>query len=240
MAARTKYTRSQDGVTLIEILVVLAILVLLMLAAVSGIRKVRQSDLRDDGSRLAGALRFAYDRATATGEHHRVMIDLDEEAYQVERCEGKVRLRHGLEAHQEEEEARIREQQMQLMPDATTGEFNGLPAAPTGMVGSSTTCGPVKGEHGKPQLFKRNLGIVISQVYVGHLDGPADEGKVAINFFPLGSAERAVVEISSNEGDIYSIIVHPLTGKVRMVGGAYKRPEEFVSTDAEGNEVSDE
>lgn len=238
--ARRRGREPQAGVTLIEILVVLAILVVLMLSAVGQMRKVRQSDLREDGARLAAALRYSYDRATATGEHHRVVIDLDEEGFAVERCEGKVRLKHGIEEHQLAEEEELLEQAKQFAVTDDQGNFNGLPEAGALPMMGGAMCAPVKGAHGKPQLFRKKRGIGIKQVYVAHVDDVVTEGKIAINFFPLGTAERAVVEVSDIDDNVFSIIVHPLTGRVQFKSGAYPRPEDFITRDAEGKEVADE
>jgi prepilin-type N-terminal cleavage/methylation domain-containing protein len=236
---------SQRGMTLIEIMVVLAIMALVMLGAVSAVRRARESDLREDGARLAAALRFAYDRATATGEHHRVTIDLDEEAFIVERCEGKIRLARSLDEAQKAEKDRLLEQERQIQKmGATTPEqqaaIDALPVPePIPTVGNAS-CQPVKGQQGKVQELRRKLGIRISKVYVGHLDSAATDGRASINFFPLGRAERAVIEISDDKGTTYSVVVHSLTGRVRLRPGEWPRPEEFITTDAEGEELEDD
>ncbi len=274
---------SDRGVTLIEILVVLAILALLMLSAIGGLRHVRKTDLKEDASRLAAAFRFAYDRATATGEHHRVVIDLDHETFQVERCEGKVKLQHGLEAQQMADMAAIQAQSKLLAPaytgqplavgpQASGGLMAGTPlmAPPTvsngfggqmvaGAVGAGgagapgqqtqqlpanagkaiggARCVPVKGANGKVQVVKKNRGIGISRVYVAHLPYANDTGRVTVNFFPLGTAERAVVEVADKNDNAFSIVVHPLTGRVTMIGGVYQHPEDFITRDSEGSAI---
>jgi len=88
----------QPGFTVLELLVVLGIIGMLTAGLVIGGRRIRKSDLRSAAGRVAATLRFAFDRAAATGAHHRVVIDLDAGQLHVERCEGKLRLRRGQEA----------------------------------------------------------------------------------------------------------------------------------------------
>jgi hypothetical protein len=94
----------------------------------------------------------------------------------------------------------------------------------------------VKGPLGRPKTMAKRGGIGISKVYVAHLEDPVESGEVTINFFPLGYAERALVEVRDNDGDVYTIALHAMTGRVEVKSGELKRPEEFVTEDAEGNE----
>ena len=48
-------------------------------------------------------------------------------------------------------------------------------------------------------------------------------------------AEKAVVEVGQGD-ELFSLVVHPLTGRVEIQVGEYKHPEEFVVEDAEGEE----
>jgi prepilin-type N-terminal cleavage/methylation domain-containing protein len=86
--------RQAAGITLLELMVVMAILGLLIWALAAGFAPT-QSRLRSDAGKVAGMLRFAFDRAMATGSHHRVIINVDEETFRVERCEGKIVMRRG-------------------------------------------------------------------------------------------------------------------------------------------------
>lgn len=221
------------GMTLLEVLVVLGILGLVLAGGIAGVGRVRKSDLRSGAARIGAALRSGYDRAAASGAHHRVVLDLDEETFQLERCEGKVRLRRSLEeAKQEEEESLLA--QASLLPGSAEEAAQRVAAASVGQA----RCTPVKGELGKPQALPKSRGIGLAKVYVGHLDDPAQGGKVPIHFFPQGYAERAVVEVAAADGDTYSLVVHPLTGRVQITEGVYRAPSEFVHEDAEGKTVT--
>jgi len=64
-----------------------------------------------------------------------------------------------------------------------------------------------------------------------------DEGTVTINFFGSGSAEKAVVKMADEDGDEVSVLLYPLTGRVKIQNGDFRHAQEFVSEDATGNEV---
>ncbi|MBI4509988.1 MAG: hypothetical protein HY698_10170 [Deltaproteobacteria bacterium] len=218
--------------TLIEIMVVLAIIALLGFAVSMGVGKVRKTELRSAAGRLATALRSAFDRASTTGAHHRVVIDLDEQVFRVERCEGKVRLRRSINEEKEEEQ----NEQAELAAPSPEGTVEAAVAAASQSLGHGS-CASVKGDMGKPRQLPKKRSIGVSKVYVAHLEEPAEEGKVSVNFFPLGHAERAVIEVADDDDNVFSLVVHPLSGRVQIVPDKWQHPEEFVTHDAEGNEV---
>ena len=78
--------RPQAGMTLVEVMVVLAIMAILIVGAVLSYVAVRQAQLRRDANRVAGAIRYAFDRARATGRDHRIVFELegDESLFSIE------------------------------------------------------------------------------------------------------------------------------------------------------------
>src|SRR5688572_10567417 len=81
--ARTQRARS-GGFTLLEMMFVLGLVGLLMASVVTGIRALSKSELRSSASRLAGAVRYLFDRASTTGKIHRLVIDFDSGRYWAE------------------------------------------------------------------------------------------------------------------------------------------------------------
>jgi Tfp pilus assembly protein PilE len=222
--------------TLIEIMVVLAIVGLLAGVLIYGYRRIPATVLRRDATRLAAILHSAYDRASATGAHHRVLFDLDKGEYKVERCEGKVELRKDIDQKDEEDRKRQEDEKRKLMEQSQTPPMQMLQSvlADTGTkVGQTANCEPVRGEMGAVQALTRSPEVRIARIYVRHYEHPADKGQVVVHFFPMGRAERSVVELAIGD-EVLSVGVHPLSGRVQIVDGVWPHPDEFVSADAEG------
>jgi prepilin-type N-terminal cleavage/methylation domain-containing protein len=235
------------GMTLVEILIVLAIVAVMVWLMPNQLGILRKGSVRNDAARLAAAMRWSYDRAAATAAHHRMVIDLDKDTFQVERCEGTIRMVRSMdEAHAEEQQAINSQYQMlpemaaaiekgQAPPGAGAGAYAppgaaaamALPgasqAADVGSSGAALKCQPVKGKQGKVQHLTKK----ISKVYVAHLTDAATAGTVVINFFPNGRAERAVVEVGEGD-DVFSLRLWALTGRVQIHTGEYHRPDDVV------------
>jgi hypothetical protein len=78
----------------------------------------------------------------------------------------------------------------------------------------------------------------VRQVFVQHLERPVSSGLVAIHFFALGSAEKAVIEIA--DGDhTYAVLVHGLTGRIEVRDGMLKDPDAFLFRDATGERTDE-
>ena len=236
------------GMTLLEILVVLAILGLVTAILVVGLGRAAKLDLRAETGKLAAALRQGFDRAAATGAHHRVVLDLDQETFALERCEGKIRLHRTEDEAKADEQARVAADVTRLKAEleaSAQASVNGLsggattggepPAPDAAATVGEAGCVPVTGPQGKPQQLPRSKKIELRRVFVSHLEKPADAGKVTINFFPLGRAEKAVVELGQKD-ELFSIVVQPLTGRVQIQPGEWKHPEDFVEQDDTGEE----
>src|SRR5579883_2860531 len=81
--------RRDAGLSLIEIVISLAIVGTILGGATMGLRAVAKSELRGTAGRLAGAIRYSYDRAISTGSFYRLHLDLDSQTYRLEHAEGR-------------------------------------------------------------------------------------------------------------------------------------------------------
>jgi prepilin-type N-terminal cleavage/methylation domain-containing protein len=245
---RAARTHTSAGMTLIEVMVALAIIALLLALLPAMFSRVRKADLRADAGKLAAAMRSAYDRAGATAAHHRLVIDLEADKFWIERCEGKVQVVRDVdEAKAEAQQAIIA--RMSKPPDVAPS-IPGMAAPPTDLlagltpppdltasVGSgeaSVPCSPTTGA-GTGEL-SRSVGVQFRQVMVSHLEKPAEDGKVSINFFPLGRAERAVIVLDEKDDKdaVYSVRLHALSGRVEVIAGEIRDAREIV----EGRDVT--
>jgi prepilin-type N-terminal cleavage/methylation domain-containing protein len=75
---------TQRGFTLLEIMLVLGLVALLTGSVVVGFRSYAKSELRGGAAKLAGAIRYLFDRASTTGKVHRLVFDFEEGKYWAE------------------------------------------------------------------------------------------------------------------------------------------------------------
>ena len=63
------------------------------------------------------------------------------------------------------------------------------------------------------------------------------KGRAYLYFFPDGHTERAIVRLNDGD-DFYSLVVHPLTGRVEVMTGKVDIPRDFGERDDEGKEIT--
>ena len=97
MSPRTGHPRraSEQGMTLLEMLIVLGVVGAVMALGFFAMRSFTKSDLRADAVAVASALTSASNMAAQSGMQHRVVFDLDQQTYRIEVCPDPVRLRRG-------------------------------------------------------------------------------------------------------------------------------------------------
>jgi general secretion pathway protein H len=222
---------SAQGFTLIEVLVALAIAALLGGMAIKGMRGLAKTDLRGASAQMSGAIRYLFDRASTTGKHHRMVIDLANGKYWAEvsddkfyvpheaETEREVRQREDKEAEQDEELRRRREERLRAERDG-----KGLPAT-SSFDYSKMEVGDFQPKRPRFAAFKElalkpvklKSKVVVSSVYTPRVVDPITEGRAYIYFFPLGQTEPAIVTLSDPKGTtFYSLVVHPITGRVKI------------------------
>ena len=227
------------GITLLEMLVVLAVLVLLAGALTVGYARLPGTALKREAVKIAAALRSGYDRATASGAHHRLILDMAAGTFHLERCEGRVQMRKSRDLQEEAERKKEEAEKAQRLANAqSSGDVLGSMTRNAGqMIGASAQCAPVDGPMGKAIELGGHPKVSFSKIIVAHLEDPAVTGEVTINFFPMGTAERAVIILGVGEEEYFSIGVHPLSGRIEMRVGEWRDVEETVREDAEGTET---
>lgn len=81
-------------------------------------------------------------------------------------------------------------------------------------------------------------GVAIRRVHVAHLRDPISKGEVSVHFFPLGQAEKAMIEVTDKDGDQFTVLLHGLTGRVEIRDGEID-PDKHMRRDAAGDEVEE-
>jgi general secretion pathway protein H len=231
----------EGGYTLIEVLAVAAIAVGLIAASAVGIRRLRQSDLRTASARLAGAIRFTYDRAITTGRYYRLVIDLDQKTYWPEVSDDRFYLVRGRSRAPTEDEADTSQAQTAKPSGSGTGSTLGLLSG-----GGSTTpttvaakVGVGKARFAPDSTASRRQsaplqGVAITAVWTARFDEPVTQGRTYLYFYPEGMTERAIIHVADTSDGAYSLVVHPLTGRVQIFNWRVELPRSGGDVDDTG------
>jgi hypothetical protein len=77
--------------------------------------------------------------------------------------------------------------------------------------------GDAQGE-GFVRGLRSSKGIKLKEVWVQHKDESTTKGQVEVYFFPTGSSEKAVIELTDGS-ETFSVLVYGLTGRVELMDG---------------------
>lgn len=226
--------RAAPGMTVLELMIVLAIIAMASLLVRSGFRMLTRADLVENSTDLAAVLRRTSQLSVETGELHRVVLDLDKQGYAVEVCEGATGIERNAKVKVDDkakaEALRKGQDKLQSMgsdamqlQDPEAVEKRALAIA--GHHVADRECKPVtdgitgdatgKG-WARPLRVKR--GIKFKEVWVQHRDDSVTKGQVAIYFFPMGSSEKSVIELTDGS-ETFTVLVYGLTGGVELRAG---------------------
>jgi len=250
LRGRLRGPRRPRGMTVLEIMVVLAVLGGLFLVVRSGFRLVTKADLVEDANELTAVLRRVNQLAVEHGELHRVTLDLDAQGYVVEVCQGQLAIARNelLKADDDETKRKLERGRLRLEglpPDAlATGDPEESTRRASALAGhhvADRTCRPasesltgdVRGK-GWLRKLRKDKGIKFKEVWVQHRDDSVSKGQVAIYFFPVGSSEKSVIEMTDGS-EVFTVLVFGLTGRVELHDGALRDVNEHMLKNAMGD-----
>lgn len=238
------------GMTVLEIMVVLALLGGLFMVVRSGFRLVTKADLVEDANELTAVLRRANQLAVEHGELHRVTIDLDAQGYVVEVCEGQIAIARNelLKADDDETKRKLERGRLRLEGLPADALASGDPeestrraAALAGHHVADRTCHPARegltgdaSGKGWVRRLRKDKGIKFKEVWVQHRDDGVSKGQVAIYFFPAGSSEKSVIELTDGS-EVFSVLVFGLTGRVELHDGVLRDVNDHMLKNAMGD-----
>ncbi len=196
--------------SLIEILLVMVLGALMATSAIVGFGAVRRGRLRAGAAHIASAFRFAYVHALTTGRATRVMLDVGGNLIAIEDTDDAhvldipdpVRLRESAQQIQDAAEVLARDT-ISVTPHAPRAEFR-----------------PLQGPRGRPRPVERE--VLIARLYASHEAVPREHGRGYVYFFSGGATEQAVVQLRGADGQTFSIVLHPITGRTEI----FNRPVE--------------
>jgi type II secretory pathway pseudopilin PulG len=236
--------------TVLEIMIVLAIVGGMAFVVRSGFRLITKADLVDNANELSAIMRRASQLAIEHGELHRVVLDLDKQLYVVEVCQGQTAIVRNEALRNDDEETkraldRGKQRLSELPADAlAVGDPDEAVRRATAVAGhhiADRTCVPatagLTGDasgKGWARALKASNGIKFKEVWVQHRDESVAKGQVAVYFFPMGSAEKAVIELTDGS-DTFSVLVHGLTGRVELKDGTLRDVDDHMLRNALGD-----
>jgi general secretion pathway protein H len=215
--ARLRGRRRTRGLTLVELLVTVALISVVTAAVIGGSGAVTNARMRGASSMINGAIRIAYTRASATSRPNRLMFDLDQSKVVLEETEGVVLVRPDITGGAEGTSPEERE-----ALEAAASIVKG-PVAPRPTFRPVTALG-FNDEVEKSAGRALGKGVKFRKVETGHSPDGQSSGRAYLYFWPGGQTERASIQLTAGDAtgpnDGMSILVSPLTGRTRTVGGA--------------------
>jgi general secretion pathway protein H len=217
MHRRTPLRQGQRALTLIELLVTIALIGIVTTGVVVGSGALVNSRMRGAASMISGAIRIAYTRASATSRTNRLAFDLDNSTVALEETSDAMLVQKsdatgGSEASTPEERAAAElAARVVKGPQAPRARFSAVKAL--GFDDPDTSGGRSIGK-----------GVKFRKVETGHSEEGQTSGKAYLYFWPGGQTERASIQLapqsSESLDDGMSILVSPLTGRVRTMPGS--------------------
>jgi general secretion pathway protein H len=213
-------TRSREGMTLIEIMVAVIIVAIVSTGVTYGLGLMMRTSLRSGCMKILAASRYAYTRSVTQGSTVRVVIDLDEAKVSIEEAHGRVAL------------ARTTDPTRVAMGRGRTGEAgagdDGTGVDPWAAAQAAlqktqrpsfgaSPFSPIADEDGDPieryTPHALGSGIRVIKMLVPHEPDAREHGRGAIYFFPGGRTEHALIQLTDGRDDVYTVELHPLTGR---------------------------
>jgi len=235
---------------MLEMMVVLAIVGGLAFIARSGFRLLTKADLVENANELTAVMRRTSQLAVEHGELHRVVLDLETQSYVVEVCRGQAAiLRNERLKNDDDETKRAIErgkQRMNGLPSDSfaTGDPDEATRRATALAGhhiADRTCVPatdaISGDatgKGWVRKLRKANGIKFKEIWVQHVNDSVTKGQTAIYFFPVGSSEKAVIELTDGS-EVFSVLVFGLTGRVELHDGALHDVNDHMLRNVMGN-----
>ncbi len=199
----SRSSRSESGITLIELMVAITIIGVMFGVAASGLRRFTSANLKDSSSHLGAMLRYLSNKAVTDNVYLRVVYDLEGGNYWVEESSEKFLI-------QKESEG-VKKGQKDEGDEAEEDHAKELFQKSDSKLLKST---------------KLLSGVRFKDVYVDYLGQKVEQSQAYTYFFPDGYATGTIIHLQEEEDadNVFSIALSALSGRVRVVS-EYLEPQ---------------
>jgi prepilin-type N-terminal cleavage/methylation domain-containing protein len=218
---------NRRGLTLIELMIGLAIAAMVAAISVGAVNSITDANLRSAAVELTGAVKYSYDRAIMQNRIQRLAMDIDSGTWWLEYTEDVFRLTEerteGSSGVQRDDDGNLdlQERREELWRDLNIDERTDREVRKALEGGLASNFQLDDGE------ARRELpgGVRFSRVWTGHQEEPFEEGVAFLHFFKGGWTEPARIELEDEDGDVITLKVAPLTGRIRTYHRKMEAPE---------------
>ena len=226
------------GFSLVEMLVVLAVVGLALGATAVSFRSLHRQSARATAGQMSSGIRYLYDRAITTGSYYRLVIDLGSQTYWAETSDTRFFLARGKEDSKKGRAPDLDAALKKLDDEEKRKQLN-----ITGVAAKLQP--PPMPKRARFESFKdaslpkvTMRGARVRDIYTRRQNEPYTDGKAYLYFFPDGHTEKALIHVVDDEGDVYTLVVQPLTGRVTLKPGDIPASREL-DLDDEGRQIAD-
>jgi len=227
-----------EAMTLIEVMVVMVIIALSASGLSYSFGALARTNLKGGAGKLASAVRYAYNRSVIQGTTVRIVFEVPGNTFSVEEARGRIALARADDERRKNGAEEGGQEVVAVDPWAAAQARisqalkPSLGASPFSLI--ATSDGKSLERYHNVSLGRR---VQVVKLIVPHEPAPLEQGQGAIHFFPGGMTEHAVLQVSDGGDAVYSVEVHPLTGRCQIYPRAYE-PKQMLG-DPENADVSE-
>lgn len=198
---------NDKGMTLLEIVVAFAVMALLMMIVIPSIESYSGVNVREEAGRIAGAIRFMHGESALSGRVCRLVFDIDEGYWWAECASAgyTVAQQNGVFLPDTNNFDKENSRKDELLDEAEKLRAK---------IEKRAEFAQFQDEEISKRRLPENTQLTI---WTSHQKEKMKKGQAFLYFFPQGNTERAHITISGQYGDVYTLAVSPLTGKVRVI-----------------------
>lgn len=220
--------RRREGMTLIELLIVITLVVSITGLAAVSFGLIGRANIKGETRKFGGTVRYIYNQAATQNQAFQLVIDIEKREYWVDQLELSGAL------SRDDISGATLQAQIKAQSEERAERIDGEDTRFTGVLNRA----PVEG-----MLIERTTlpdDVAILGVMTSHHEEIQTEGVATINFFPSGFVEQSVIffgpasEVDDegfaaepDDGDVYSLFIHPLTGHTSLEPGRAEIERDF-------------